>query len=684
MQYRIARNARCFIIGGTAVLLLLLGACSSADEPTSPSTPSTQGRSGTLNQPNPVCGLDVLPSPARVPQDPCQSGELIVAEQASPAANGFGSKETSFRLEAGSRVCIKLTGNAMSFVLVNGQPVMPRQSSSHHGASGEFTLALGAGSHNVEVSSFDDASIGLEVRADKIRPGQTVVKGQNGIIELTNVAVDHPMFSPNGDGYHDTALFNADNFPWYLPGEYSGHFDYFLNWEWEVIDASTCKSKGVVLAGQTQVNSPTNVQALWDGSGAGAANVQALGGTTNAASPVEDGRYIYQYRADLVRSDGLWIDTVVSNPHGFLVDSTSSRWPNAFATTDSGPASTGHISSPDSVRTCDPRNDQHDCLCPEDSLGSNTRCTFAWTEDLYTFENPVDVPTSEFITTTIDQETGRYTVEVDLREFNGGGLIPQTDGQFASIEALQEYISALTDVPADTNGNRLFNFDYVQLGYSTPMSGEGAVPGFNHFLLDVITDASGKISIGDTIYDLPQIFADGESNIPAEYAISNDRDGDECYHNGNTDGTTEVEGRTCTELRMVNLDPGESNLGIYRIKTQIFGVTVDGETTVRESHCASHSCGVRTIQRDAQRIEVKRTHYLDDNGQLSVGPINGTVRTDTPALIIETDRFFEGSGGNDSQDGVCSRANLGRNNMEVPLDSADGALPSTCIINGII
>jgi hypothetical protein len=679
MMYLSNVNRRWFTVPTLVGLLLVLGACSSADDP---ETSTVQDRGAELVSQNgqTVCGWDTLPSPARAAEDPCAEGQMLL-EADFGAASGSVSTQ-SFELEADSHVCVLLdpSDDAGSSVFIDGDAVA-RDNRQPEG--GRYTIRLEAGQHDLAVRGVAGKADDVKLSASKIRPGQDVVWGDSGILELTRVMVDHPMFSPNGDHYHDTALFNADNFPHSLPGRASGQYDYFLDWNWEIVEADSCNSLGIVLTGSTPVNSPTNVQALWDGGDStSAANVQALGSSTSisAGAAVPDGKYLYRYQANLMRSDGLLIDTVTSRAHGMLVDSTSSRWPTSFSA-----SSASSLTNSSFILSCDPGNDPHNCQCPSaSSLPTGTRCTYSQTSNLETFGDPSNVPTSQFLEAQQD-ESGRWTVVVDLREFNAGGLVPQTSGTFQSVSDLQTYIEDLTGVPADQSQERLFNFDYVQLGYSTPVHELGAITGFDHFLLDVITDHSGDLTIGSTTYDLAQIFAAGGNSIPARYQINDDRDGDECYHNGNSDGQVEVEARSCTEVRMVNLDPGNTDLGIYRIKTRMFEFLNDGEGTTRENACTSSGCAVRSYQRDAAEMVVNRDHFIEDGSDVDFVDEYTTVYEALPSLIVETDRDFDFEGESGVFDGVCSRGAVGTyDSIEIPLDSADGALPEVCVINGII
>lgn len=681
MQKFGARSRRFVALSLAMLLITALAACSEATEPDTRSVP-LQAQSGTLGQGNAVCGYsDVLPSPAMLDEDPCHFGELVTSKHISGYTWGGGGADATFNVSGESHVCVTVetAGSLVGPVLVDGELVRANPNSSGQAGGTDYSLQLSPGTHAVEVPGAFWGGATVEVRATDVRPGQATVWGQNGILETHNVATDHSLFSPNGDGFHDGTEFFADNYPWYLPGEFTGQFDFWLNWEWEVIDAESCNSLGVVVAGQTQVHSPAHVAAPWDGVDPSAAtSVSALSGDT-ASALVPDGRYLYIYRADLMRSDGLWIDSVQSHPRGMLIDSTSRREPNSMGPMTFNPTA---ISNPNYLTTCDPSVDPDQCDCPS-NLPAQTRCTNERISDLESFEDPSSVSTGDFITTTHDSTTGRYTVKVDLREYNGGGLVPQGNGTWSDINELQAYVEDLTGVPADQNQERLFNFDYVQLGYSTPVTSTQAITGFNHFLLDVITDSEGKLHIDGTTYDLPEIFANGESNIPAAYQIANDRHGDECYVNGNTDGSTDVEARACTELRMANLDPGDTDLGIYRIKTRIFEVLEDEEGTERESYCLSGGdCGVRTVQRDAAMFAT-RYLYQEDNGTLvQLGRLLDVDKA-TPALVVETDRFFDDGGSNNPVDGVCMSGVANRAGMDIHLASGDGALPSSCIINGI-
>ncbi len=681
MRNVIGKNGRFALIGTVILATISLAGCSLTDSPAPSDTPMA-GQQGSLTESNTVCGYDdVLPSPARFAYDPCQSGDVVLSQTLGGRGIGHHGRgsATSFNLDAKSRVCINVDHHSRFDlpILVDGKIVRPHRLTN---GDKEYKLELDAGSHRLRVAGAWLSGAQVEVRSSRVRLGQARVMGENGILELTNVATDHTMFSPNGDGFHDGTYFVADNYPWALPGELSGQFQFHLDWQWEVINADTCESLGVVASGQTAVHSPAHVRADWDGSAPTTANAAtALGSSVGTSTPVADGRYLYIYRADLMRSDGLWIDSVESHPHGMIIDATSSPDPNALGTMAFNATA---MTNPNDITTCDPNTDPYGCNCPTSGLPSDERCTWAMTNQLVRFDDPTTVPTGDFITTTYDSNTGRYKVTVDLRTFNGGGLIPQTNGTFSSIDQLQNYIAELTGVPPDPNHQRLFNFDYVQLGYSTPVFDGQAITGFNHFLLDVITDPNGRITIGGTTYDLPTIFGSPDSYVPPLYRINNDRDGDECYINGNTNGSTSVKARSCTQVRVADLDPGRTDLGIYRIRTRMYELKVNGEGTVRQNFCVSKGCGVRTYQRDG-KFGSNRDQYIETSRSVDLARQTSTSNGATPALIIETDRYFDQTGHNEPIDGVCMHGSVISHNMEVPLAGADGAVPSSCIIDGI-
>ncbi|MFB6350717.1 MAG: hypothetical protein ABEK29_02870, partial [Bradymonadaceae bacterium] len=522
------------------------------------------------------------------------------------------------------------------------------------------TRLVPSGSHElrVKVASKPGAKLDVDVRAsevftDTIRETTT---GENGILEVTNVAVDHPMFSPNGDDYHDTALFNADNLPDDAKLNKSA-YDYHLDWNWSLIDADSCDTVDAGLSGTTPVNSPTNVRAHWDG-------------TTSSGTTVGDGSYLYEYQVDLVRSDGTVVDSATATARGVLVDSSE---------TDYEPVSFDD--------RCDPDTDPNNCRCPQ-GTADGVRCSYTRVRDLEAVKDASKVDTGKFITTTKDPATGRHRVVVDLRSWNGGGLVPQHNARYRNLEELQSFISTLTGVPADPNDTRLFNFDYVQLGYSTPVVKEyGVVSGFNHFLLDAMTDRDGKMRIGGTTVDLGAMLDSGETPLPEGYTIQNPRTDEHCAINGNTDGKTAFRAKACGHVRTANLDPGGTNLGIYTLQSRMFDVTFDGKGTTRDTHCIINGiidCRVRTIQRDAE-LTAAGTEYIEStDGTIRRARDSETSASGLPALVVHSDRHIIDDGTDSVLDGVCSKSVASGAGMSTRLDFAAGAVSPVCIINGII
>ncbi|MFP4598303.1 MAG: hypothetical protein ACLFVJ_08625 [Persicimonas sp.] len=619
-----------------------------------------------------VCGMDSRPSPSELAADPCASGELELAEnfQRSPGAPIDDAR--GFELAEDSRVCVTVDANDVDAgaIYVDGEAVVSPDQFAE-GKSFRYTLDLDAGAHTItaQLQSIPGSSLDVEVRSRPSDEMEPMFIGDSGILEVTNVAVDHPLFSPNGDGYHDDTLFNADNYPRDLPGKELGIYDYYLDWSWEVIDASTCNSIGVVHAGTTEVNSPTNVQALWAGSASDSATV-ALSSTTDTDTTVEDGSYLYKYDVTLMRSDGMLIDSTETELQGVEVDSSSDP----------------DFGDPVFGTECDPEEDPYKCECPDEPLPDGDRCTYASIHyDLDSFDELSEVNTEEFITTHYDSEEDRYTVIVDLRTYNGGGLIPQGDGTWSSIEDLQKYIEELTGVPADPKQRRLFNFDFIQLGYSTGVvDGEGIVNGFNHFLLDVITDRYGEITFDTGTYDLKELLADSTINVPEEFLINDERTGEECAYNGNTDGDSSVTAKGCTQVQMANLDPDRTNLGIYRIESRIWDLRIDDIGTTRDQHCiinGTYDCRVRTIHREGD-MHLGHNHYVEEDTIDQVRDL-GVKEAGVAAFIFDVDRHWGGAESTTPIDGICSDGLAVRNEtFDVPLDTAAGAVSESCIING--
>lgn len=701
-----------FVVGLTFVTGASLGlvGCADFDDEDAAESQGTTGALGAADADDEedgetVCGREVVASPALLPVDPCQDGEVVVDEDVRRTRGEPDGTTSSFTVDETSELCITIDNRAgvtsdggdegsgegegrgngqgrgnddgssddddrgegrvsAAWVYVDGEFVVGPDEFDQETESLQRTLEVAEGEHEVRVrvASKPGAELGVEVKAANAlhaEGDQPTTTGDNGILEVSNVAVDHPMFSPNGDGYHDTALFNADNLPGDLPGdlpgEETGDDEYRLEWSWNIIDAETCKRVPAGITGTTRVNSPTNVRALWDG-------------TDGAGSAVDDGQYLYEYSVDLVRSDDRVIDSATATARGVLVDSSS---PDT-ETRDFG-------------ARCDPGADPDACRCPADTP-DGVRCTFGWIPYLEDFQEPSRVDTSQFITTR-DAEGERPEVVVDLREYNGGGLVPQTEATYRSVEELQSYVAALTGVAPDPDKTRLFNFDYIQLGYSTPVvEKEGVTSGFNHFLLDVITDANGELTIDGRTVDVGAMLASDQTPVPARFEIDNRRTGDGCAYNGNFDGEQTLRARSCSKLRTANLDPAGTNLGVYVLESKVFDIEVDDVGTSRGTHCIVNGifkCGVRTFHRDAD-LTSAGVQYIEKNADTLLEARDVETRgSETPALVVHTDRTFVEGGGERPLDGVCARCIASGAAMSTPLDTATGAVSPSCIVNGI-
>jgi hypothetical protein len=686
-----------FVAGLTFVTGALPGlvGCAASDDDDAEKSQGTTGALGTAEaEGTTVCGREVVASPALLPVNPCQDGEVVIDEDVQ-RTRGTPDETTTFEVEGASELCISIDNRAgvtsdggdggagegrgrgsgdgssddddrgegrvsAAWVYVDGELVVGPDEFDQETESLQRTLEVAEGEHEVRVrvASKPGAELGVEVKAANVLQtdgDQPTTTGENGILEVSNVAVDHPMFSPNGDGYHDTALFIADNLPGDLPGEETGDYEYRLEWSWNIIDAETCNRVPAGITGTTRVNSPTNVRALWDG-------------TDGAGAAVDDGQYLYEYSVDLVRSDDRVIDSATATARGMLVDSSSPD-----------------VETRDFGGQCDPGVDPAGCRCPEDTP-DGVRCTFGWIPFLEDFENPSQVDTSQFITTR-NPEGQRPEVVVDLREYNGGGLVPQTEATYRSVEALQSYVAALTGVAPDPDKTRLFNFDYIQLGYSTPVvEKEGVTSGFNHFLLDVITDAKGELTIDGRTVDIGAMLASDQTPVPARFEIDNRRTGDECAYNGNFDGEQTLRARSCSKLRTANLDPAGTNLGVYVLESKVFDIEVDDVGTSRGTHCIVNGifrCGVRTFHRDAD-LTSAGVQYIERKADTLLEARDVETRgSETPALVVHTDRTFAEGGVEGPLDGVCARCIASGAAMSTPLDTATGAVSPSCIVNGI-
>lgn len=390
------------------------------------------------------------------------------------------------------------------------------------------------------------------------------------------------------------------------------------------------------------------------GDGEGAADLLRVWDATSASGQVADGGYIFRVVADLVAADGTVIDTVESPFIGMLVDSNVADYEQSIPTS-----------------SCDSTVDGAGCQCP----AADANCSFIEFEDLVDLSVDPAAAGAQFITTMVDPFSGRSMVVADVTDFNGGGLIPVTDGVWSDVDELQTFVSELTGVPPSTDG-RLFNFDYVQIGYSTAVDDTELAASFNNVLLDLITDGSGNITIGGETTNIFE-YLNQPFSAPDEYLIDFPRSGDECTRSGGFNGSASIEASFCVYAEAILLDSA-SELGVYSFRSSVFDIDVDEEPdATRELVCDGGVCGVRTYQSNYE-ISLESIYYTNDGTSLSIALLDDAVFTG-PSISRLTDRLAEGG----ILSGECSRAIVEGDDVRTRMDSADGAVGDNCIINGI-
>ena len=247
----------------------------------------------------------------------------------------------------------------------------------------------------------------------------------------------------------------------------------------------------------------------------------------------------------------------------------------------------------------------------------------------------------------------------------------------------------MTGVPAPDEGtsDSLFNFDYVQIGTTSPVDLFGGVfRTFNHFLVDAMTITLGTIRVGSENTPLAGAFNDDlnappELNVPEKYVVSDPRVGDECTNGGNTDGVNSMSSKFCAYNTAVKIG-NETDLGIYMLRNTVFDIQYNGEQTRQDWHCGQFGenglfvCGTRTIVELADTVEIEASYYADGGLGAELTRTKTTLVTNAPGLSTAVDR-------SDGTDGVCSRAVATRGGLAVRMDAADGSVPDSCIINGI-
>ena len=661
---------------------LALG-CSSADNVDS--NEGTEIRSGL------VCGLDVLPSPQSLPStSPCEDGRTIFGPARFEAERGQPRAETvdlSSAVSGDLCITIKASGGALDakpgqgngygwakkhapddwvpganpMVYFDGARIAtPRDFAGSR--SHELTLDSSAGTHElqVQVAGAPGAYAEIEVRERMPIDGDTVVDVTNGdgTVRLTDVATDHPLLTPNGDGHHDDTVFTALVEPLQaLPGKDDGTVDYFLVWEFIILDLDSCATIDTGITGTTQINSPTLVSTTWDG-------------TDSTGSTLADGTYAYVFDVQVQDEFGADFGSVQSPPLGIIIDSSPADYDE----------------QPNHVGACDPATDPTFCMCPGGGGGAtDPNCSFGAVQHLLheagfppgtqpNYYDPSVVDLS-FISTTQDATTGRYEVVVDLIDQTGRGLVPKGNGVWEDEQAIRDWVAGMTGVPS--SGDSLFNFDFVQIGTSTGVNLLGVSNhSFNHFFLDAITDDDGNITIGTTTTSLASFFGN-DSAAPPAYVVDGRVD-DECTEGGNTDGTSTVRASLCAYNTAVAV--GDSSaLGVYDLRAGVFGIEIDGATTTSDELCVTNgifSCGIRTQRVPADNIAVESSYYDDDAGLSSLSRVVVTEVSDVDALTVSADR-------SSGHDGVCARAVATHGGLAVRMNSADGSVPDTCVTNGI-
>lgn len=630
-----------------------------------------------------VCGFEVLPSPQTLSStSPCEQGRTVYGparferEPGKPVAESAG-----FDIETGGAVCVSIRNgedgddriSSGSVTLDDEALAVPGDFSQEFGGF-DRELELSAGPHELDIwlASAPGAFVEIEVRERfPALDSDVTTISDDGSMELTNVATDHPLLTPNGDGHHDLTAFNADVEPLIaLPGKDDGTVDYFLEWEFFLVDLDSCGGVSTGISGTTQVNSPTNIRTQWDG-------------TDGAGNTLPDGSYAYSVEITLVDEFGTVFGTAESPRYGMILDSSPADY-------DERPTDAGR---------CDPGPDPYNCVCPGGGTIGTTdpNCSFGSLHpdhaDVLTFEDPAAVDTSQFITTTFDATTGRYSVVADLRTYNKGGLVPQSDGVWDDETQLRQWIADISGVPVG-NGDSLFNFDYTQLGHSTPVKTEAFPPttdlaflasyrafanvSFNHFFLDAITDQNGDITVDGVTTDVDALL-NGAATPASDYLVASPRQDDECTRSGNTNGESTVTTKLCAYNEGIPI--GGTVAGVYGLRSTLFDLDLDGVGTTQDDLCVVNgffACGVRTWRVNADFAEIEASYYVEDDGP-QYAFTEAVQATDAAALSVTLNR--SGAAGN--FDGVCTRGVVLKEGLRVRMDSADGSVPDTCVVNGV-
>ncbi len=652
-------------------------------------------------QPTLVCGIEVYPSPTGFPEaepeaitdqevlpvvsgDPCQDGSTVFGPTRFERSTGKPIQEISeFILDADADVCIISNSGAKGKASIFVDGINIAEPEDFDDQIDVYTDSLVAGSHGLGVRAVGKPGgyLDVEVRQlgsggggdpDLPAPGEVKIDPKSGAVDmvsadgnvrLQNVMTDHPLLTPNGDGHHDTTTFQALTTPLVtLPGKDDGSVDYFLDWEFQIVDLATCNTIDTGLSGSTQINSPTLVETLWDGTA-----------VTGAQLPT--GIYSYLFFTKVVDEFGIEFGIITPPAFGLVID-------------DSLVADTVYDERVEQLGECNAVTDFSACKCPGVDGAPGTpdpNCAFSFVKDLLPEGNfPSGAPPNyyapdtldlSFITTTLNPVTGRYTVTVDLRDHNAMGLVPKGLGFWPNEASLRQWVSDMTGVPLGT-GEGLFNFDFVQIGTSTGVGLFGpAFFDFNHFFLDAMTDAAGRIFVGSALTDLRSEF-NYDNAAPAQYVVAG-REGDECTNSGNTDGDNTILSKFCAYNTAVKIGD-TTDLGIYTLRTTMFDLRYNDEKTRQDKLCVIDgifTCGVRTVAVPVDKLEIESSYY-EEGGEIPIRTVTDEV-SDATGMSVTVDRA------DGDVDGVCSHALAVLDGLAVRMDAADGSVPDSCIINGI-
>ncbi len=412
---------------------------------------------------------------------------------------------------------------------------------------------------------------------------------------------------------------------------------------------SNVVSVEIILRGSAAL---TDVVFTKDSEASGAAELNlrdAWDGIADSGLLSADGNYSFKLEAtlrDLVLGP---IDQVESKALGMTLKSNTVDF-------DQQPA----------IEVCDPETDN--CGCDEGEPG----CSFIYTDAAATAADLLLLGPS-FISTTQDANTGRITVVADVRALAGSGLIFKGDGIWNSASDVQTYISTLTGVPADLDG-RLFNFDYTQIGSTTGVTDAGTSNyQFNNLLLDAITNENGAIVIDGTQVSVADLLNSTGSGA-FEYDVADTYAGASCSYVSAFNGSDELGSKFCVYNDAIGLPEG---LGIYTQRSGVFDTTQNGVETIRRStFCDSDGCAIRT-QTDDVTITVDSFYF--SIGALGVELVFNDQTSYSAASLTRT---FDRGPVTAVISGQCSRAVVENADLRVRLDAADGAVGTTCIING--